>query len=90
MKHKFENKKKEYLLRRGEFIYIPSNLKKYLPEYCVNTAKSLGCAYIKVNGKIEKIPCGVSISIKKEGNSFKMAYDLFLDDTEDEVRFDID
>ncbi len=90
MKHKFNKRKKDYTLKRGEFLYIPSNLINHLPEYTVSTLRSSGYVYIKINGKIEKIPCGLNVSIKKSGEAFKMETTLFLDATEDEVRFDID
>jgi hypothetical protein len=94
MKHKFNKKKKTYTLKRGEYLYIPSNLKTSLGVYEISSPRSLGYIYIEINHKIEKVGCGIPIKIlairKIEGVVFNMEYDLFIDTTEDEVRFDID
>jgi hypothetical protein len=94
MKHKFNKSIKKYFLKRGEYLYIPSNLKPPLPVYEIEIKESLGYALICLNGKIERIDCGASITLtpsEKNGRVlFKMTYDLFTDITEDEVRFDID
>ena len=88
MKHKFHKKQKAYHLKRGEFLYIPTNLSSYLYEYEITSPRSKGFIYIKINDRqIEKIPCGLTITIKE---GFKIEYDLFTDTTEDDVRFDID
>jgi len=88
MKHKFDKKQKTYHLKRGEYLYIPTSLTSYLFEYEITSHRSKGFIYIKVNGRqIEKIPCGLTITIKE---GFEIEYDLFTDTTEDDVRFDID
>jgi hypothetical protein len=88
MKHKFNKKQKTYHLKRGEYLYIPTNLSSYLDKYEITSPKSKGFIYIKMNEMpIAKFSCGLTITIKK---GFEIACDLFTDITEDEVRFDID
>ena len=90
MKHKFDKKRKAYHLKRGEYLYIPNNLSSYLSEYEITSPRALGFIYIKMNNRIEKIPCGMPITLKKSSIGFEIEYDLFTDTTEDDVRFDID
>lgn len=94
MKKKFNRKIKKYVLKRGDFLYVPSNLKQCLPVYEIEIKRSLGCAYLSINGNIEKIECGTTVLLKAGMKDhriiFNMTYDIFTDITEDEVRFDID
>lgn len=91
MKHKFDKKRKAYHLKRGEYLYIPSNLSRYLSEYEITSPKGLGFIYIKMNNlPVEKFSCGIPITLKKASTGFEIEYDLFTDTTEDDVRFDID
>ena len=90
MKHKFNKKQKEYHLKRGEYLYIPCNLSNCLSEYKISSNRSLGCIYIKMNGRIEKVQCGLEITLKRTDDKFEIVYNIFTDVTEDEVRFDIE
>ncbi len=86
MKHKFQKHKFEYTLKRGEFLNIPNfkSDKLYLIKYKSNT----GYAYIKFQGVILYIHRNEIIEIKQE--SFSIIRNTWEDNTEDEVRFDID